>query len=174
MRRPPCAYAFLNDRDLDGAGKALLESAPCRPCGGEQSRPPILDPAEVTRVAAEPLGCSGLGERVAVDQHRCEQHLFIAYRVEVLLQADLVGAMRRRGRELDLVRGSQLERCPQVALSGESEASALKETGQAAPLPPDRSQFASSLEAEWTTTSGFTLSYRRAPSISLPPGPSRA
>jgi hypothetical protein len=50
----------------------------------------------------------------------------VAYRGEMLRQGDLVAAVRRGGRELDVLRGTQFERRPEVVLSSEGEARTLK------------------------------------------------
>src|SRR5215213_6148123 len=60
----------------------------------------------------------------------------------MVLQADLIGAVIRSSRELDCPRRAWLERCPQIVLSSEREAGALKKPGQTAPLDPDGSHLA--------------------------------
>jgi hypothetical protein len=90
----------------------------------------------------EPLGRRVLCERVAVDQHRGKQRFFAAHGVQMVLQVDLLGAVIGSSRELDCLLRAKFERCPQVVLSSEREAGALKKPGQAAPLDADGRQLA--------------------------------
>jgi hypothetical protein len=71
--------------------------------------------------------------------------------------------MRRGRRQLDRVRRPELERCPQVALAGESERALSRKRVRRRHSHQTGANSQSSLEAEWTTMSGFTLSLSACP-----------